>query len=202
MALTKARNRMIEGASINVLDYGAVGDGVTDDTVAVQAAITASNGTPVVFNAGKTFLCGTFSVPSNAHLIINGTIKASLTVIDTPLITGANKSNVIIEGSGNLDGGYNIAVGYQGRSATEPTTRTNGSALQAGDTFYDDATGVKKFKQYNGSAWTVVFDASASTSDIHYIINTFTTKQYKWTGKTWISSYEGEYNPGFWRLSL
>jgi hypothetical protein len=156
MALTKARNRMIEGASINVLDYGAVGDGVTDDTVAVQAAITASNGTPVVFNAGKTFLCGTFSVPSNAHLIINGTIKASLTVIDTPLITGANISNVIIEGSGNLDGGYNIAVGYQGRSATEPTTRTNGSALQAGDTFYDDATGVKKFKQYNGSAWTII----------------------------------------------
>jgi hypothetical protein len=154
MALTKARNRMIEGASINVLDYGAVGDGLTDDTVAVQAAITASNGTPVVFNAGKTFLCGTFSVPSNAHLIINGTIKASLTVIDTPLITGANISNVIIEGSGNLDGGYNIAVGYQGRSATEPTTRTNGSALQVGDTFYD--TAVSKFKQYNGSAWAII----------------------------------------------
>ena len=56
--------------------------------------------------------------------------------------------------------------------------------------------------QYNGSSWTVVFDASASGSDIHYITNTFTTKQFKWTGKTWISSYEGEYNPGFWRLSL
>ena len=147
---------MIEGASINVLDYGAVGDGVTDDTVAVQAAITASNGLPVVFNSGKTFLCGTFSVPSNAHLIINGTIKASLTVIDTPLITGANISNVIIEGTGNLDGGYNIAVGYQGRSATEPTTRTDGSALQVGDTFYDTATGVKKFKQYSGSAWAII----------------------------------------------
>ena len=147
---------MIVGAHINVLDFGAVGDGVTDDTIAVQAAITASNGKPVVFNAGKTFLCGTFSVPSNAHLIINGTIKASLTVIDTPLITGANISNVIIEGSGNLDGGYNIAVGYQGRSATEPTTRTDGSALQVGDTFYDDATGVKKFKQYSGSAWAII----------------------------------------------
>tara|TARA_B110000211_G_scaffold220146_1_gene266523 strand:+ start:2497 stop:4629 length:2133 start_codon:yes stop_codon:yes gene_type:complete len=154
MALTKATNSMIVGAQINVLDYGAIGDGVTDDTVAVQAAITASNGTPVVFNADKTFLCGTFSVPSNAHLIINGTIKASLTVLDTPLITGANVSNVIIEGTGNLDGGYNIAVGYQGRSATEPTTRTDGSALQAGDTFYD--TAVSQFKQYSGSAWAII----------------------------------------------
>ena len=30
----------------------------------------------------------------------------------------------------------------------------------------------------------------------------YTTKQYKWTGVAWISSYEGEYNPGFWSVSL
>jgi polygalacturonase len=29
MALTKATHRMIEGASVNVKDFGAVGDGVT-----------------------------------------------------------------------------------------------------------------------------------------------------------------------------
>jgi hypothetical protein len=38
MALTKVRNQMIEGATVNVLDFGAVGDGVADDTAAFLAA--------------------------------------------------------------------------------------------------------------------------------------------------------------------
>ena len=39
MALTKVTNSMIEGAVVNVLDFGAVGDGVTNDAPAIQAAM-------------------------------------------------------------------------------------------------------------------------------------------------------------------
>lgn len=55
--------------------------------------------------------------------------------------------------------------------------------------------------QYDGSNWTVVFNSTAVTST-QYVTNDFTSKQFKWTGSTWISSYEGEYNPGYWRLVL
>ena len=38
MSLTKATFSMIEGAVVNVLDFGAKGDGIADDTDAIQAA--------------------------------------------------------------------------------------------------------------------------------------------------------------------
>jgi parallel beta-helix repeat protein len=43
MALTKVSFSMITGASFNVLDFGAVGNGTTDDTAAIQAAVNAAN---------------------------------------------------------------------------------------------------------------------------------------------------------------
>jgi len=55
--------------------------------------------------------------------------------------------------------------------------------------------------QYDGSNWTVVFNSTAVTTT-QYVTNDFTSKQFKWTGSAWISSYEGEYNPGYWRLVL
>lgn len=42
MALTKVTYSMIQGAALNVLDYGAVGDGIADDTAAMNAAATAA----------------------------------------------------------------------------------------------------------------------------------------------------------------
>lgn len=51
MSLTKVSYSMITGASVNIKDFGAVGDGVTDDTAAIQAAI--NTGSPLFWPAGN-----------------------------------------------------------------------------------------------------------------------------------------------------
>ena len=55
--------------------------------------------------------------------------------------------------------------------------------------------------EFDGNKWNVVFDASVVTT-AHFLKNTNTSQQYKWNGKLWISSWQGTYNPGYWRLVL
>lgn len=53
MALTKATFSMIKGAVVNVLDYGAVGDGVTNDAAAITAAV--ATGKNIYFPKGTYY---------------------------------------------------------------------------------------------------------------------------------------------------
>ena len=57
MSLTKATFSMIEGAVANVLDYGATGDGSTDDTAAIQAAVNASKAVFFPKPSGAFYKC-------------------------------------------------------------------------------------------------------------------------------------------------
>lgn len=59
--VTKANNRMIDGTTVNVMDFGAVGDGVTDDIVAINNAVDAAeaNGGGAVFFPSGTYMVST-----------------------------------------------------------------------------------------------------------------------------------------------
>ena len=70
MALTKVSYSMIEGATVNVLDFGAIGDNVADDTAAIQAAIDSITAGVIYFPVG------TYKITSTIN--IDATTKASL----------------------------------------------------------------------------------------------------------------------------
>lgn len=74
MALTKAHNRMIEGAYVSVKDYGAVGDGVADDTSAIQAAIDAASSTGAAGTVQVVYFPnGTYKTTSTINVTKQGT---------------------------------------------------------------------------------------------------------------------------------
>lgn len=73
MALTKVTYSMILGAPYNVLDYGAKGDGVNDDTAAIQAAVDAANGDFVFFPNGTYRITNSITrLTSTTDTFVNG----------------------------------------------------------------------------------------------------------------------------------
>jgi len=106
----------------NIRNYGAVGDGKTDNAVAIQKAIDAcskAGGGKVVVPAGQTFLSGPFNLKSNIefHVEVNAKVLANPDEKvylksafrenkgeGTIWIGGENLVNVTLSGAGTLDG--------------------------------------------------------------------------------------------------
>jgi hypothetical protein len=56
--------------------------------------------------------------------------------------------------------------------------------------------------EWDGSSWSVVFDAGENADQIIYLTNIFTNTQYVWNGVSWGKSFEGVYRKGSWNLEL
>lgn len=110
MALTKAHNRMIANAAVNVKDYGATGDGTTNDTTAIQAAIDAvTSGGVVYFPAGTYRIARTAGTDdrwgvkiTNSNVTLRGD-HAVLRRFDTDISTYANSYPLIFVGTPDND---------------------------------------------------------------------------------------------------
>lgn len=53
--------------------------------------------------------------------------------------------------------------------------------------------------EFNGSVWVVSFDASTATEP-EFVLNSASNQQLSFVGGQWVLSYEGIYQPGYWRL--
>ena len=117
----------------NVRDYGAKGDGGTDDAVAIQAAITAAAGVGAVYLPSGTYLVNnSCKLPSHSRIYGDG--DASIITPGPSFLssgrpapleaTGAGFSNIVIEHL-NVQGSTTNAHGAHNISLQSTTTLSN-----------------------------------------------------------------------------
>lgn len=105
---------------INVKDFGAVGNGTTDDTAAIQAAITAAGtikSPKVVIPSGEYLVSDTitFNLPDGSTLECVGTFKSSV----------SNKAAIIVGRAGENGAFYTVNGLKVFRSVGSDTTGTS-----------------------------------------------------------------------------
>jgi Pectate lyase superfamily protein len=160
--LTRLYSR-IQAAPINVKDYGAKGDGVTDDTAAINAAFTAAVGGKCYLPAGTYMVSGTTGVAfgGNTSLIIPATGNIEI-FGDGPGVTiikhvgGSANENILAGGTtfacpnvtirdltinGNGSVGYGVALQFADLCTLENITVLGANALITCFALWDGSTG-------------------------------------------------------------
>jgi parallel beta-helix repeat protein len=154
MGLTKATNRMIADAPVNVKDYGAVGDGVTDDTAAIQAAVNAmTDGSTISFPQGNYSISGQVSfdnsnisvVGEKAKIIQTGSKKRSFN-FDTVSYIEVTGFHFYGLGSADHDGA-NMSAALNAAAIWFDTC----SHLDVHDNFIENHAGGHIRSRYDGS---------------------------------------------------
>ena len=120
---TGAVARSVQGRlrdTVSVKDFGAVGDGVTDDTAAFQAALTAAAGKRLSIPAGSykiPFSTGTcFTIPANIYVEGDGQNNTTITFVPS-ISTYCTCMNLSSGGTGFRNLKINLSVPATGSTA-------------------------------------------------------------------------------------
>lgn len=136
MSLTKVTYSMINGASVNVLDFGATGDGTTDDTAAFQAALAAlENGGVLYVPLGRYKITDTLVLTTGVTVQGQGsgdrTYGIPNTNVNSSYIfqTTASKSVFSIGGNTRQTRIKDISLGSALNPTTTPSATINGIVM-------------------------------------------------------------------------
>jgi len=141
-ALTNAIARTVHNKLsdfVSVKDFGAVGDGVTDDTTAIQNAINALQQLGYIAGAQypeSTYIGQTLFFPSGIYLISSALTfaKSGCALIgedshSTAIFTTSLTANIITVGDGATDSTYNVTLANIHLGVNAGVVKTSGAHL-------------------------------------------------------------------------
>ena len=140
-------------ASYNIIDYGATGDGKTDDANAIQKAINicfSQGGGRVLIPAGYTFLSGPFNLKSNVEFHVESGARIMANPDESVYTESAFKEN-LLEGTIWI-GGHNLEmVSFSGGGVIDG----NGAAFMGRE--LEDAFELKPIKDHDPRPHMITF---------------------------------------------
>jgi len=189
--------------STNKVDYTPLNDPPTKvgtDDVSWAALINQygelqSGISQIRLEQGTAEIVGTIAFhPSDPHKLLWTVESDTVPTNDLPAVT-----KIINPLRSAPDAG--LATAAQGQRYLILNAIGDASNTDGPDAWGDLVAGANDIVEYNGTNWQVAFDSS-SDSGVHYMTNTNTGLQYKWTGTEWVKSYEGEYRAGDWSIVI
>lgn len=125
MSLTKVSYSMIDGVGVNAKDYGAIGNGVSSDTTAIQSlfdAAAATSAKEVFFPAGTYLLTNPNNNPSyTAAIVISG--------LKNCVVRGTKGTKFTVSNAGSATVGFGFFRIEQCENVTFENFEIDGSGL-------------------------------------------------------------------------
>ena len=189
--------------STNKVDYTPLNDPPTKvgtDDVSWAALINQygelqSGISQLRLEQGTAEIVGTVAFhPSDPHKLLWTVDSDTVPTNDLPAVT-----KIINPLRSAPDAG--LATAAQGQRYLILNAIGDASNTDGPDAWGSLVAGANDIVEYSGTDWQVAFDSSTD-SGVHYMTNTNTQLQYKWTGTEWVKSYEGEYRAGDWSIVI